>query len=405
MPRILCLFFFASVYSSIVHEGVDRGPEDMTACPVTIPVVENGEVLPESLKSHYTEGDKLLYTCQQGYVSLGKIIYTCDNTQWVNKRNNKCSRKRCELPADIPNGRYDIVNGTDFVFGSTIKYICHEGYHMMSRVDTRTCLAGGWDNHLPVCEELSCVLPETESNVIVVDLPDYGNVLRYGYRLQFTCNSPGLKLLGPKEVTCQENGEWTSSPPRCEDVTCDIQWISSRVSVYGLPEKNAPMKYGHKLHFSCSHPETILNGPSEVTCSTGGTWSSPFPTCEESRACGSPPSFGFAKLTKPLKDTYKHGESIKYTCQEYYKMEGSAHMSCNQGTWTGSIKCLSFCLLMEDDMDDRKIQPARYKKQSYRIYHGNYIVFKCQDRRQPKRGSVDMEQQCNNGVLHLPVCR
>ncbi|KAL7866759.1 hypothetical protein AOLI_G00145730 [Acnodon oligacanthus] len=64
--------------------------------------------------------------------------------------------KCCELPADIPNGRYVIVSGTDFVYGATIKYICKEGYQMVSRRDNKTCLAGGWDNHLPVCAELSC---------------------------------------------------------------------------------------------------------------------------------------------------------------------------------------------------------------------------------------------------------
>ncbi|XP_072517217.1 complement factor H-like [Salminus brasiliensis] len=183
-----------------------------------LPVVDNGDISPMSLKSNYTQGDKLLYTCRHGYTSLGKIIYVCNKNEWVNIRNGKCSRKRCELPADIPNGRFVIVNGTDFVYGATIKYICNKGYQMVSRLDTRTCLVGGWDNRLPHCEELSCLPPATEGNIIVDGLSDFGGPLRYGHRVQFTCNSPGLKLVGLKEVICKDNGEWSGPLPRCNMV-------------------------------------------------------------------------------------------------------------------------------------------------------------------------------------------
>lgn len=58
-------------------------------------------------------------------------------------------------------------------------------------------------------------MPEPGGNVTVDGLLDHGETLRYGQRIQFTCDSPGLKLVGPKEATCQENGEW-SPLPSCE---------------------------------------------------------------------------------------------------------------------------------------------------------------------------------------------
>lgn len=36
--------------------------------------------------------------------------------------------KPCQLPDDTPNGHYQLTHGDDFVFGSTIKYFCNEGY-------------------------------------------------------------------------------------------------------------------------------------------------------------------------------------------------------------------------------------------------------------------------------------
>ncbi|XP_017557926.1 complement factor H-like [Pygocentrus nattereri] len=460
----LCLSFFACVCTS-AHEDADA-----KACPETLPVVENGEVSPMYLKSNYTEGDRLLYICPQGYVSLGKIIFVCQKNQWVNNRDNaKCSRKRCELPADIPNGRYVIVNGTDFVYGATIKYICKEGYQMVSRVNNRTCLAGGWDNHLPECAELSCPLPETESNVIMDGLLDYDTTLRYGHRIQFTCNSPGLKLVGPKESTCQENGEWSGHLPRCEEVTCELEELSSGVSVVGLPEEYAPMKYGHKLQFYCSHRETALRGRDEVTCSAGGTWSSPFPTCEVltckegqldnvrivrgdpgrappykpkhtlhfqcsysdmimmgpssitcrsdgtwnspyptciDSACGPPPNYRFSRLTSTPQARYEHGETVQYTCPRYYIIEGSPYATCNQGTWTGGhLRCLEPCIVTEDDMDDRKIKPRSYRKETLTIYSGYYLEFECQYRRRAKTNRNSFMPQCNNGVMYLPLCQ
>uniref|UniRef100_A0AAY5ER75 Sushi domain-containing protein n=1 Tax=Electrophorus electricus TaxID=8005 RepID=A0AAY5ER75_ELEEL len=251
-----------------------------TACPMILPVVENADVSDTSLKNNYSEGDELLYICQEGYVSLRRIIYVCDGHHWVTTPNSKCSRKRCELPADIPNGHYIIVHGTDFVYGATIKYICKEGYQMVSRVNTRTCLAGGWDDRLPICQEISCSPPQLGGKITVDGLTDYEKPLREGHRLQFVCDSPGLKLVGPREVTCQENGEWSSSFPRCEEVTCQLGEINDSLSVVGLPEQNAPAKFGHKLQFYCTDPKLSLRGSKEVTCSAGGSWSSPFPICE-----------------------------------------------------------------------------------------------------------------------------
>ena len=38
------------------------------------------------------------------------------------------SVRPCELPDDTPNGYYQLIQGAEFVFGSTIKYFCNEGY-------------------------------------------------------------------------------------------------------------------------------------------------------------------------------------------------------------------------------------------------------------------------------------
>ncbi|KAF5884412.1 complement factor H-like, partial [Clarias magur] len=318
--------------------GVDSDPSSEPSACSEIPIVENANVSTTSLKSNYTEGDSLIYSCQRGYI--GRVTFVCDGKKWRNARNTKCSRKRCQLPEDIPNGRFVIINGTEFVYETTIKYICKTGYRMVSLMDTRTCLVEGWSNHLPHCEEIICPLPIAKDNLIVEGLPDYDdNPLKYGHQLKFTCNSVGLKLVGTNEITCGENGEWSHSFPKCEEMICELEEIRG-VSVFGVPQNNAPIKFGHKLYFHCSQPDMVLIGSPEVTCSTEGKWSSSFPICEVRKGCGPPPPVEYAALAALQKSFYNHEERVMYHCTRLYTIDGNEFKTCVQGRWTGSVRCI-----------------------------------------------------------------
>ncbi|MCI4383770.1 hypothetical protein PGIGA_G00030470 [Pangasianodon gigas] len=463
---VLYIFFLASIYTSAFDDDVNSGPSpEPSACP-ELPSVENAEVSTTSLKSTYTKGDSLTYNCQQGYV--GKVNFVCDGHKWENTRNAKCSRKRCQLPEDIPNGRFTLINGTEFVYGATIKYTCRTGYRMVSLVDTRTCLAEGWNNHLPECEEIACSPPVVKDNIIVDGLPDYDSTLRTGHQLKFTCDSTGLMLVGPKEVICGENGEWSNQFPRCEEIICDLKEIHGRVSVVGLPQKNAPIKYGHKLQFYCSQPGMVLRGNEEVTCSNEGHWSSPFPICEEvtckeeelnnvkivygfpgvlppfkpkhyltfqcinydmnmigqpsitcredgtwsspypicsvNKGCGPPPHIEFADVTTLQKSYYSSGERVEYRCQPYYTLYGQSFMTCVQGTWNGFMRCLKPCIVTIEAMDTHKIKQYYGQKRTMYSMHTDHITFACQHGRRPTSNNLDFRRQCNDGVMHLPSC-
>ncbi|XP_053490547.1 complement factor H isoform X1 [Ictalurus furcatus] len=462
---VLYIFFLARVYTSAFDDGVNSGPSsELSTCP-EIPTVDNAEVSTTSFKSKYIKGDSVTYNCQQGYI--GRVIFVCDGHKWQNIRNAKCSRKRCELPEDIPNGRFFLVNGTEFVYGTTIKYICKTGYRMVSRVDNRTCLAEGWNNHLPQCEEITCSLPVAKDNIIVDGLPDYDNPIRYGHQLQFTCHSTGLKLVGPKEVICGENGEWSNPFPTCEEIVCELKQINGSVAVAGLPQNNAPIKYGHKLQFYCFQKGMLLSGNKEVTCSNEGQWSSPFPICEEvtckegelqnvkivygspgvsppfkprhslnfectnpgwtmtgqssitcredgtwsspyptCSGCGPPPHIEFADLTTLQKSYYGYGERVEYRCQQYYtiwSLYGQPFKTCAQGTWNGFVKCLKPCIVTIEDMDANNIKQYYGQKRKMYSQHGDQISFTCQSGKRPTN-KVAFRQQCRDGVMHLPLC-
>nr|XP_009294646.1 complement factor H like 4 isoform X1 [Danio rerio] len=330
-----------------------------------IPDEANALVPESSKKDSYNPGDTIDFTCQHGFTSSKKITYVCVEKKWAKLRHGVCSRgytrhtqnlemliysydtlnlasdspsaKRCESPSDILNGHYIRLNGENFAFGTTIRYICNEGYQMMTQTDTRTCRDGGWDNRLPVCEEISCGLNSTETNIKVEGLPYDDELIKHGHRLTFSCVGDGLKLEGESEITCQINGEWSSSFPKCVEATCPLNTTMEDLNIERDPDVEGPVKSGHRITFSCIGDGLKLKGQREITCQSNGQWSSPFPKCEEVTCT--------AKLKGNMKSNIKEqpgreisvkpGQTVTLHCvNKESQLKGQGRIQCQpSGEW------------------------------------------------------------------------
>ncbi|XP_036377588.1 complement factor H-related protein 2-like [Megalops cyprinoides] len=321
-----------------------------TKCP-GLPEVGNADLNEESQKDNYTDGDLLYFTCRVGYASTRRITYRCSNRRWIAVRSATCSPKPCELPEDTPNGRYDIVTGTDLVFGTVIKYTCNEGYQMVSRSDTRSCMVEGWSDHVPLCEAVKCVAEINDDSVIVSGLPDNKNHI----------------------------------------------------------------ESGHVLHFKCESSEQTLKGESEVVCLSNGTWSSQFPTCEvlepvrppismkpQGYSCGPPPLIKYADIRGFQKDTYRHGERVEFQCQNFYKLSGTNTMQCQYGQWTKSPLCLEPCIVTIEEMQRRGVMLKYGTERKLYVPHEDRVQFVCAHWK--SRSDGDLIQYCHNGKMHIPSC-
>nr|AAA92556.1 complement regulatory plasma protein [Paralabrax nebulifer] len=412
-------------------------------------------------KEIYIEGQTIRYQC---LIDGAEGIATCNNTKWV--KSPQCKVKPCELPADIPNGQYDIIEGEELVFGTKIKYVCNEGYQMISKEATRTCMLDGWSNHVPTCEPLSCEPPPTDGGVTVIGLPDNGNPILPDRFLDFSCDGSGRYLNGSARLICGKDGQWDKPFPSCEDITCEIGVMPTHVSVVGLPpgtktikagqklqlqcdnaqpvdrpaeieclqtgEWNAAfpacggdtctltavpdnvrmtpraalknqMRKGQKLKFACTDRRDTLLGKAEVECLDNGKWSYPFPTCGDPLDCGNPPSLDDGDVTTRRQSVYRHGASVEYRCQALYTMEGGPRKTCDNGEWTGSIRCIKPCTVDTDIMRRHNIE-FRYSHEA-KLYatHDDVIEFRCTSGRHV--GSVQMRQKCLDGVMNFPTCQ
>ncbi|KAM9848809.1 complement factor H-like [Aulostomus maculatus] len=431
-----------------------------------LPIVPHGFVSEETKKTEYHEGHLIHFTCETGYISGPTIRYNCTRTGWKAIRRGSCYLKPCPLPDDTPNGYFQITHGKDFVFGTTIQYFCYEGYQMVGRATTRTCLSDGWTNRVPICEPLSCDLPPADAGIIVKGLPDNDETVLPDRFLTFSCDDPGKHLNGSSTLICGKDGQWDHPFPTCEDITCKIAAVPPALTVVGLPQANEIINIGHKLRFHCSDDnlytlegteevqclETgewnnpfptcsekcqvpyvpinvattssygtyvrggqklrftcqlqgqFLQGKNEVTCLRNGKWSDPFPKCGAPLGCGQAPPLIDGDIKFSVKFTHQNNEQVRYTCKRYYILEGTPFKTCVNGEWRGDIRCLKPCTVDREVMNKHHVE-FKYRRDD-KLYssHNDEIEFRCQYGRRHV-GNLLMRQTCLEGVIHIPTCQ
>ncbi|KAL6108355.1 cfh [Pungitius sinensis] len=370
-----------------------------------IPNVPNSQVSENSKKAEYQKGDVLRFTCNTGYISGPAITYICSPQfgGWAAVRRGSCYLKPCELPEDTDNGYYQIIKGEDFVFGTTIQYFCNEGYQMVSREDTRTCLLDRWTNHVPICDRLSCEPPTLGQGVRVQGLPENDGAIIPGRFLTFSCDNPGQNLNGSSRLVCGEDGQWNQLFPSCEETTCEVGPLQPHVTVTGLPAKNETIKNGHKLRFHCDN-RLKIQGSQEIECLPTGEWNDAFPTCTANLGCGRSPSLTNGDTKQTSRSHHKHNERVDYACQAYHTMEGEPYKTCINGKWIGEMKCLKPCTADREAMNSRNIRFRYVSDDKLYSVHHQWIEFAC-IYGTSHDGTINMRQRCEDGVMQLPACQ
>ncbi|XP_042264116.1 membrane cofactor protein-like isoform X6 [Thunnus maccoyii] len=233
------------------------------------PVPPNVDPTTDISSQTYSPGSKVTFECQVGYRTAGgsKTI-TCTDGNW-SPLNLKCEKKNCGSAGEVLNGDVRYPQGTSF--GDTLVVVCNTGHMLVGR-DKITCGNGEWDYRLPVCEAVTCDLPQTEfvggSFNPVKDTYNYGEAVRFSCQKDYTLN-------GSNTISCSENAEFHPSPPTCVKVKCDEPVTPKD----GYVSDRSPPPYGFKetVTFKCNNGYE-MKGSSTVTCEINSTWT-PFPTC------------------------------------------------------------------------------------------------------------------------------
>ncbi|XP_056615271.1 sushi, von Willebrand factor type A, EGF and pentraxin domain-containing protein 1-like [Triplophysa dalaica] len=364
------------ILSLTIFIGIDATTQDV--CPEP-PKVENAQISRDSIRPNYTQGDEIDFSCNTGYVSLRKITYVCIRKKWTRQRSTECALKRCEMPSDIPNGHYRIKDGNGFVVGTTIEYTCNDGYQMMSRFFTRTCRPSGWDNQLPACEVVSCAADgPSDKRVKTQGLPDYGDLIRDGHRLQFSCEEQGYILKGPKEITCQSNGEWNDKFPHCEEITCKLNETND-INVERISGHEGLFKPGHQIKLSCVEQKMIMRDNSALLCQDNGEWNASISKCEEATCIANITNQIIDEKSIPGVIKYKPGTRITVSCGEKFVLKGKGDITCQEdGEWSSGFPTCAEVTCQKQELSDVQILMG-HPGISAPYLPGHVLVFKCND--------------------------
>ncbi|XP_073340159.1 sushi domain-containing protein 4-like [Pagrus major] len=102
---------------------------------------------------------------------------------------------------------------------------------------------------------------------------------------------------------------------------------------------------GTVLQYSCD-PGYLPDGPSILTCTTLGRWSSEPPHCIRSGAClplSKPENGGYTCHPSPCR-MFAHGTVIEFFCDDGFTLSGDYnYLTCQDGQWDGpmQISCVS----------------------------------------------------------------
>ena len=218
----------------------------------------------------------------------------------------------------------DSYHGT--YYGAVVHYYCKHG-HIMNGNTTRTCLATGyWSNAEPTCTKVKCSK---------ISNPDNGHARgdnRFGSTVYFTCDNNYI-LVGPSNVTCQANGEWTAPSSVCIQHTCrypgDV--INGFANSTDYTESSV-------IHYQC-YNGYILSGLSTIICNSNGKWSNSLPVCLPIN-CSDP---GIPENGQRFHTNFLFGSIVKFSCNNGYIIVGDDTIVCSEnGHWNTTIPtCLS----------------------------------------------------------------
>lgn len=172
-------------------------------------------------------GAQVKYTCDKNHLLVGPATRTCLETGFYNEFPPVCKYIECGLPASIPHGSYDLINGT-VGYLSIVKYKCNEGYEMLGRALLTCDFDERWNGPPPRCEIVECdTLPGNYYNTII----SAPNGTFFGSKAEISCPI-GYRLEGPNVITCLSSGQWSSTLPRCTKIETPTIPVTSSTTTF-----------------------------------------------------------------------------------------------------------------------------------------------------------------------------
>merc|ERR1719232_1608465 len=213
-----------------------------------------------------------------------------------------------------------------------------------------TCTSAGlWSSRAPSCRYVDCgQVPDLEDGTAhyVNGSTHLGSLVRYA------CDR-SHSLFGSEERTCLPNGRWSSVPPSCSEIRCDlpprpnntIVSVSSTERLHGTSvlrsklSEDISYRVGSTLKYRCERGYILKSESGKDVrvmtrrCTTTGDWTGEVPKCIYTD-CGLPETIENSEYTLQTNNGTYYGSVVTYKCKDHFKLDGFERRRCEtSGRW------------------------------------------------------------------------
>uniref|UniRef100_M4AIR9 Sushi domain-containing protein 4-like n=1 Tax=Xiphophorus maculatus TaxID=8083 RepID=M4AIR9_XIPMA len=309
--------------------------------------------LTETNRGLFPVGTVLQYNCDPGYLPDGPSILTCTTSGRWSSEPPQCIRSGgCIRPSVVQHGSTNLTdtNRSLFPVGTVLQYSCDPGYLLVGRSILTCTSIGDWSSNLPRCIRNDvCQPPYQPENGGYTCHPSPCRRFSHGTVVEYFCDE-GYILKGDYKFRTCRYEKWDNiSPVTCVIKQGCVRPSMVEHALTNLTDMNSSLfPVGSVLQYSCESGY-LLDGASILTCTTPGHWSSEPPRCIQSDVCDSPyqpENGGYTCHPSPCR-RLSHGSVIEYFCEEGYVLKGDyKYLTCQYGQWDNQMKIS--CVMEQD---------------------------------------------------------
>ncbi|XP_026693209.2 sushi, von Willebrand factor type A, EGF and pentraxin domain-containing protein 1-like isoform X5 [Ciona intestinalis] len=271
--------------------------------------------------SNYNYQSICTISCNAGYNLVGTNIRTCQATHTWSGIEATCVMVTCPALATPSHGSVECDESN--VFNSSCNFKCKKGFTLIGST-VRMCQPDRtWTGNTTSCSLIKC--PEIEE-------PDHGRKKctdgdNYSSDCQFICDI-GYELVGTNFRSCGGEGVWSGREVTCVLIVCDLLSVPD----HGRMTCSNQANYHSRCSFTCDIGYEIV-GSSSRTCLESSDWSGVTTSCSVvSCSPMTAPENGHLRCS----NQHSYNSSCRFSCNEGYKLIGSAERSCLvHSSWSG----------------------------------------------------------------------
>ncbi|KAK3090766.1 hypothetical protein FSP39_014476 [Pinctada imbricata] len=352
-----------------------------------------------------TFGSTVTYICNEGYLLQGDMMTKCsENGTWSKDPTTACVPIDCGNPPLILQGTAYFTSST---FQSTANYTCNTGYSLKGNSLLRCTAAGSWSGDLPTCTRSSCQVPNVSNGMTVI-----GNGFGIGDSVEYKCPD-GYIIVGQAVSECTTEGTWSSESPRCQHVSCGpLNVLNTNLRI--TSGRKAEYSYNDSIQFTCDEGHTLI-GEGNIRCMKTGKWSGTLPTCQVIRLKSCPRRTALRHAAE-FNVSHAIGDVVTVTCKDGYEGIGDLTVEClYDQTWkspSGRCRRISCGKPVIRDF----VNVVQFRGRSY--FYGDKVYYRCRPGVRPLKippvltctatkqwdGQIGCSMPCKGGCMNGGRC-